>query len=162
MAQLPLTPAPQRPDAKAPRKPEPELIPKPLLRAMIGIALLSLALTSYAVLTGRPREGVPPPGNVVAEKLVVLKDIDARHVTVSDPEGNLLLDLPEGGFVDVMAAAVRRSRAVARITDNPPVRIVRYDNGRLAMEDPATGWSAELYAFGADSKAAFERILDMK
>ena len=129
---------------------------------MIGIALLSLALTSYAVLTGRPREGVPPPGNVVAEKLVVLKDIDARHVTVSDPEGNLLLDLPEGGFVDVMAAAVRRSRAVARITDNPPVRIVRYDNGRLAMEDPATGWSTELYAFGADSKAAFERILDMK
>ncbi|WP_444462897.1 photosynthetic complex assembly protein PuhC [Rhodobacter capsulatus] len=161
MAQLPLTPAPQRPDAKAPRKPEAELIPKPLLRAMIGIALLSLALTSYAVLTGRPREGVPPPGNVVAEKLVVLKDIDARHVTVSDPEGNLLLDLPEGGFVDVMAAAVRRSRAVARITDNPPVRIVRYDNGRLAMEDPATGWSTELYAFGADSKAAFERILDM-
>lgn len=162
MAQLPLTPAPQRPEAKAPRKPEAELIPKPLLRAMIGIALLSLALTSYAVLTGRPREGVPPPGNVVAEKLVVLKDIDARHVTVSDPEGNLLLDLPEGGFVDVMAAAVRRSRAVARITDNPPVRIVRYDNGRLAMEDPATGWSTELYAFGADSKAAFERILDMK
>lgn len=162
MAQLPLSPAPQRPEAKKPGKPEAELIPKPLLRAMIGIALLSLALTSYAVLTGRPREGVPPPGNVVAEKLVVLKDIDARHVTVSDPEGNLLLDLPEGGFVDVMAAAVRRSRAVARITDNPPVRIVRYDNGRLAMEDPATGWSTELYAFGADSKAAFERILDMK
>lgn len=162
MAQLPLSPAPQRPEAKPAGKPEAELIPKPLLRAMIGIALLSLALTTYAVLTDRPREGVPPPGKVVAEKLVVLKDIDARHVTVSDPEGNLLLDLPEGGFVDVMAAAVRRSRAVARITDNPPVRIVRYDNGRLTMEDPATGWSTELYAFGADSKAAFERILDMK
>lgn len=162
MAQLPLSPAPQRPAAKTPGKPEAELIPKPLLRAMIGIALLALALTTYAVLTDRPHEGVPAPGKVVAEKLVVLKDIDSRHVTVSDPAGNLLLDLPEGGFVDVMAAAVRRSRAVARITDNPPVRIVRYDNGRLAMEDPATGWSTELYAFGADSKAAFERILDMK
>ncbi|TKD15819.1 photosynthetic complex assembly protein [Rhodobacter capsulatus] len=162
MAQLPLSPAPQRPEAKTPGKPEAELIPKPLLRAMIGIALLALALTTYAVLTDRPHEGVPAPGKVVAEKLIVLKDIDSRHVTVSDPAGNLLLDLPEGGFVDVMAAAVRRSRAVARITDNPPVRIVRYDNGRLAMEDPATGWSTELYAFGADSKAAFERILDMK
>ncbi|PYF10556.1 putative photosynthetic complex assembly protein [Rhodobacter viridis] len=162
MAQHPVSPAPQRPDAKAGRKPEPELIPKPLLRAMIGIALLSLALTTYSVLTKRPHEGVPAPGNVVAEKMVILKDIDARHATVADAEGKILLDLPEGGFVDVMAAAVRRSRAVARITDNPPVRIVRYDNGRLTMEDPATGWSAELYAFGADSKAAFERILDMK
>ena len=53
MAQLPLSPAPQRPDAKTPGKPEAELIPKPLLRAMIGIALLSLALTTYAVLTDR-------------------------------------------------------------------------------------------------------------
>ena len=26
-------------------------------------------------------------------------------------------------------------------------------------EDPDTGWSAELYAFGGDNKAAFERLL---
>jgi putative photosynthetic complex assembly protein len=42
------------------------------------------------------------------------------------------------------------------------VRIVEYTNGRLAAEDPLTGWSVELYAFGADNKAAFERLLDQK
>ena len=53
-----------------------------------------------------------------------------------------------------------RARLVARIEGNPPIRLVRYDNGRLVAEDPATGWSAELYAFGQDNKAAFERLLD--
>jgi putative photosynthetic complex assembly protein len=37
--------------------------------------------------------------------------------------------------------------------------VVQYDNGRLVAEYPATGWSAELYAFGDDNKAAFERLL---
>jgi putative photosynthetic complex assembly protein len=159
MALHPVTPTPARPERKPPEK---DLIPLPLLRAMIGIALLSLALTSYSVFTHRPHEGVPVAGKVVAEKLVILEALDAKHAIVRDPSGKVLLDLPEAGFIDVMAAGIKRTRTVNRITTNPPVRIVRYDNGRIAMEDPATGWSTELYAFGVDGKAAFERILDMK
>ena len=41
-------------------------------------------------------------------------------------------------------------------------RIVRYDNGRLVAEDPASGASIELYAFGNDNKAAVERLLDQQ
>jgi hypothetical protein len=32
----------------------------------------------------------------------------------------------------------------------------------LAVEDPDTGWSVELYAFGGENKAAFERLLDQE
>ncbi len=70
------------------------------------------------------------------------------------------MDLPHGGFVTVIQSGMARARTVARVEGNPPIRLVRYDNGRLVAEDPATGWSAELYAFGQDNKAAFERLLD--
>jgi len=157
MALHPVTPTPE--SKKAPEK---DLIPAPMVKAMIGAALLSLALVSYAVFTNRPHEGVPPVGTVVAEKTVVLELIDAKHVIVRDPDGKVLIDLPDAGFVDVMAAGVKRTRAVNRIEGNPPVRIIRYDTGHLSLEDPATGWRTELYGFGVDSEAAFARILDMK
>ncbi len=162
--QYPLPPSSSVPPAPAPAKPErePDLIPLPMVRAMIGMALLSLVLVGYSVLTNRPHVGVPDGGTVVAERELVLEAIDAQHVVVRNPDGSLLVDLPEGGFVNVVAAAVERTRTVQRIAGNPPIRVVRYESGRLSAEDPATGWSAELYAFGPDSKAAFERLLDMK
>lgn len=147
---------------KTAKPPEKELIPLAMVRAMIGIALLSLAIVGYSVATGRPHVGVPAPAKVVAERSVILEDLDAKHVIVRNPDGSVLVDLPDGGFVNVVGAAVKRTRVVHRIETNPPIRIVRYDDGRISAEDPATGWSAELYAFGADSKAAFERLLDMK
>lgn len=39
------------------------------------------------------------------------------------------------------------------------MRLVKYENGRLSLQDDATGWSAELQAFGPDNEAAFERML---
>ena len=72
--------------------------------------------------------------------------------------GEILLHeylLPMGISQNAMA----RARTVARVTGNPPIKIVQYDNGRLVAEDPATGASIELYAFGSDNKAAVERLL---
>ena len=37
-----------------------------------------------------------------------------------------------------------------------------HHNNLYTAEDPDTGWSIELYAFGSDNKAAFERLLDQK
>ncbi|MBZ4021375.1 hypothetical protein CKO11_02720 [Rhodobacter sp. TJ_12] len=156
---------PQHPAAapRAPKKaPEKELIPLAMVRAMIGVALLSLAIVAYSVLTDRPHVGVPETGTVLAERAVILENVDAQHVIVRNADGSVLVDLPDGGFVNVVGAALARTREVHRIAGNPPVNIVRYDNGRLTLEDPTTDWSAELYAFGVDSKAAFERLLDMK
>ena len=104
---------------------------------------------------GQPQASVP-----VAEHLIVLEGRDAQAVTLRNPDGSLIADLPHGGFITVIQNAMARERLVHRIDGNPPLRIVRYANGRLVAEDPATGWSAELYAFGADNKAAFERLLD--
>ncbi|PTV96674.1 putative photosynthetic complex assembly protein [Rhodobacter aestuarii] len=157
MAQHPIT------ASRAPKKePEKDLIPIAMVRAMIGIAVLSLVIVAYSVLTNRPHVGVPEAGKIVAEREVILEDVDSQHVIVRNADGSVLVDMPDGGFVNVVGAALARTREVQRVTGNPPVRIVQYDNKRLTLEDPVTGWSAELYAFGEDSKAAFERLLAMK
>lgn len=140
--------------------PEREMIPRTLLWAMLALALSALVITSFAVLTDRPRVGQPAPGKVVAERLVILEGRSARAVTVYDAAGKLIADLDRGGFVTVVQNAIQRARTVARIQGNPPIRFVRYDNGRLVAEDPASGASIELYAFGKDNKAAIERLLD--
>lgn len=141
------------------QSPEREMIPKALLRAMLGLALISLSITTYAVVADRPHVGVPAPAEVVRERQFILEGLSAQAVIVRDTEGNVLLDLPHGGFVTVIQSAMARARLVARVEGNPPMRVVEYANGRLVAEDPASGWSAELYAFGADNKAAFERLM---
>ena len=139
---------------------KPDMIPTALLRAMFGLAFGSLVIVTVAVVTGRAPVGQPAASTVVAERMIVLEGKDAQAVTMRNPDGSLIADLPHGGFITVIQNAMARERLVHRIDGNPPLRIVRYANGRLAAEDPATGWSAELYAFGSDNKAAFERLLD--
>lgn len=139
--------------------PEREMIPRALLWAMLALALSALAITAFAVMTDRPHVGKPVAGAVVAERLVILEGRSAQAVTVRDAEGRLIMDLDHGGFITVIQNAVARERTVARVAGNPPIRIVQYDNGRLVAEDPHSKASIELYAFGKDNKAAFERLM---
>ena len=139
---------------------EKDMIPRTLLLGMAALALSTLALASYSVATGRDRVGVPVAGTVVQSTPIILQGKSAQAVVVKRPDGTILADLPHGGFITVIQSGMARERLVHGITGNPPVNIVRYDNGRLVAEDPATGWSAELYAFGSDNKAAFERLVE--
>lgn len=142
------------------RNGERDMIPKGLLRGMIALVFTAVALVSYASITKRPLEGVPEASTMVRERFLILEGKSAQAVTVKTPDGQLLIDLPHGGFVTVIQSGVATERRRQGVTDNPPVRLVQYANNRLVLEDPSTGWSAELYAFGSDNKAAFERLFD--
>lgn len=139
---------------------EKEMVPRTLLWAMFGLAMATLAITSFAVLTGHPTVGQPQAGTVKREAWIILEGHDAQAVTVRKTDGTVLLDLPHGGFVTVVQNGMATERKKHRVDPLKPLRIVEYENGRLAAEDPETGWSVELYAFGGDNKAAFERLLD--
>jgi putative photosynthetic complex assembly protein len=150
-------PAPRRP---AFRSQSADIIPKRLLQGMLALALASLALVTFAVLTNRPPVGVPEASTALREKWIVLEGLNAQAVVVRNTDGSVLLDLPHGGFITVIQSGLATERRKHGIDPLKPLRIVQYANGRLVAEDPETGWSAELYAFGADNKAAFERLLD--
>ena len=50
-----------------------DMIPKPLLLAMLGLVLATLAIVSFSVLTGREPAGTPAPAAVVAERTIYLQ-----------------------------------------------------------------------------------------
>jgi putative photosynthetic complex assembly protein len=137
-----------------------DMIPKGLIIAMCLFAASGLAIASYGVLTHRPHEGVPATAAVLRERMLVLQGHSAQAVTVYAADGSLLVDLPHGGFVTVVQSAVDTARRRHGVDLSLPVRLVEYANGRLVMEDPQTGGSFELYAFGGENKAAFERLFD--
>lgn len=136
-----------------------EMIPKSLLRAMLALALGSLALVTVGVLTDHPHGGVPAPAAVVQERTIALIGGGAQAVTVLDDKGQILAEMPHGGFVTVVQNALETARKRHGVDPARPIRIVEYANGRLTMEDPDTGVSFELHAFGADNEAAFRRLL---
>lgn len=139
-----------------------EMVPRTLLWAMFGLAMASLAITTFAVVTGREPVAQPKVSEVVRDRWIVLEGHDAQAVTVRNTDGSVMLDLPHGGFVTVIQNGLATERKKHKVDPLKPVRIVEYANGRLAVEDPETGWSIELYAFGKDNKAAFERLLDQE
>ncbi len=141
---------------------DPQMIPTKLLWAMLALVLATLAVVTFAVVTGRDHTGVPKIAPIVAERTVILKGGGAQAVTILDENGTVLMDMPHGGFITVIQNANERARRVKGVDKLLPLRIVQYANGRLTAHDDYTGWSAELGAFGGDNRAAFERLMSQE
>lgn len=142
--------------------PEPELIPPFVARSLMGVLVLCLALVAFARLTDRPLEGTPPVSDVVAERPIVLFPQLDGSVRVFDDTGTALADLSpdDGGFISGVARVLVRERQKYGLANELPVSLARFENGRLAIRDPATGWSADLMGFGRDNARAFAKLLD--
>lgn len=139
-----------------------EMIPRVLLRAMAALVLSCLALVTYARLTDRPLEALPPDGPVAAERIIHIDAGTDGAARVLARDGTLIADLgpTEGGFVGGVWRAVLHERGKIGADPSAPVRLVRFEAGGLALKDDVTGWRAELIGFGADNAAAFARLLE--
>ena len=138
-----------------------EMIPRFLVRAMLVLVLTCLALVTLAKLTGTPVVATPPEGKVVASRDVVLTVDVAGSAIVHAPDGTLIADLPpeEGGFIAGVGRVIERERLKNRVALEGPVTLVWQDTGRISIQDPSTGWSADLMGFGADNAKAFAKLL---
>lgn len=154
-----LTDAMVRQRAPSLRNRDKEMIPRTMIRAMFGLALCALVIVSFAVITERDHVGQPKPADVVETRQIVIEARGPHAVRVMDSSGGVVADLDQGGFIAVVNNGLERVRLVRGVVGNPPVDLVAYENGRLQLYDPASGWSAELGSFGAQNKAAFERLM---
>lgn len=143
------------------RAPQDDLVPVVMVRLMFGLTALCLAVVTLAVWSGRPVDSTPPASPVAQERILYLSGNLAGAATVRDEAGAIVAELSpeEGGFISGIARVLDRERTKARVSPDGPVRVVRTENGRLAIFDPSTGWSADLMGFGADNAAAFARLL---
>jgi putative photosynthetic complex assembly protein len=139
-----------------------EIISRRLLRAMALLVASSLALVTYARVTDRPLEAQPVDGRIVQERVIhVFADMSGA-ARILDANGGLVADLSptEGGFVAGVWRAVTFERQKAGVDPAAPVRLMRFEDGRLALRDEAGGTRFELIGFGPDNAAAFARLLN--
>ncbi|MFN3643703.1 MAG: photosynthetic complex assembly protein PuhC [Gemmobacter sp.] len=141
------------------RRRDTDLVPRPMLIACGALVAVALAFTTYAVVTDRPTIAQPTPAAAVKDRMLVLEGGSAQAVTVRAPDGSLIVALDHGGFITVVQGGLHRARLVKGVDQTLPVRLVEYANGRLALEDPSTGWSVELGAFGNQNKASWAALL---
>lgn len=106
-----------------------------------------------------------PPDAVTAivdERMIQIMAHPDASAQIYDEHGALIADLgpAEAGFISGVHRALVRERMLAQIQGNPPVRIVRFADGRLGLRDPFTGWRVELMGFGDTNRDAFLALLD--
>lgn len=140
-----------------------EKIPPILIKAMFGMVLLSLVIVAWARITDQPLSALPDQSEPVAiERQIVIAGSNSGRATVYDVDGNVIREYGpmEGGFISGIWRVLRLERGKIDAPLDAPVRLVRYEGGRLSLYDDLTGWRAELIGFGADNAAAFARLLD--
>ncbi len=141
---------------------EHQMIPKVLIRAMLALVLAALAIATFARVTDRPLVSTPPVSPVKAEAALILEaDAASGAATVYLSDGTLLAALSpeEGGFIAGMYRVIVRERTKHRVALGAPILLQAFENGRMAITDPETGWSADLMGFGESNAAAFARLL---
>lgn len=151
------------PQQIAARRAMDQRISNTLLKAIALILLVTLALVSYARLTGMQPIATPDDSvGIVTERVIRIDGTLGGAAKIWDQDGALIADLgpKEAGFITGVQSALNRERMLYKIEGNPPVRLVRFADGRLGLRDPATGWRVELIGFGDTNRDAFAALLD--
>jgi putative photosynthetic complex assembly protein len=139
-------------------------IPRPLLlaaAAMVGASVIGAAL-------GRHFDGggdtpmVPASGELASVREMRFLDRSDGGIDVIDAADTIafaLLAPGEDGFARATMRGLVRDRKKSGIGPEAPFRLTLWRDGRLILEDPATGRIVDLRAFGATNRDAFARLL---
>ncbi|MEQ3728422.1 MAG: photosynthetic complex assembly protein PuhC [Tateyamaria sp.] len=139
-----------------------DMVPAVLVKAMFGLMFAAVALVGYASYTDRPVTAVPPHSDIVTERAISLIGDRSNGVQVLAADGTQLAHSTDAksGFIDVIWTAVSRERTVKGASLDAPLRLVRRENGHVAVIDDTTGWKIELIGYGQDNVAAFAKLID--
>ncbi len=131
---------------------------------LIGAAVLiaaTIALAAVARLTGVGSLRVVSSAAVESRDLRFTDQRDGS-IVITDATTQAVISVAAPGTNGFIRGALRglvRERRQHGIGAGPPFRLVRWADGRLTIEDPATGRVIDLVAFGPTNIAAFAVLL---
>ena len=135
-------------------------VPKgPLIGAAVLVALVfAVAITAKATGVGAAREAHSAPIEVRELRISntaqgTLKVEDVGHGT------SMELDADRNGFLFGVMRGIRYKRQVARADSLAPLRLTRWGDGTLTLDDPATGMHVAVESFGVTHVESFERLM---
>lgn len=134
-------------------------VPRWPQRVVFGLVGLALAGAVAGSLSG-PRP-VEQTGSVVAARDLRFADRADGAVVVTDAGTGQTVDVLEGeqGFIRATMRGLARARHSEGIGQTAPFRLQSWTDGRLTLDDAATGRHLELQAFGSLNVAVFARLL---
>jgi putative photosynthetic complex assembly protein len=105
---------------------------------------------------------MPDAADVAYRDLTFADRADGAVVVRDARDGRLVEVLPAAsdGFVRGVLRSLVRERRLRGLGDEAPFRLARRGDGRLALEDRASGAEVVLNAFGATNVEAFARFLN--
>ncbi len=123
-------------------------------------ALVALALVAAGVgrLATRPAPSVV--GAVMERDLRFADRADGAILVYQEGvAAPLTVVTGQAGFLRGTLRALARERRLDRLGADAPFRLSAWADGRLTLDDTATGQRIELEAFGSDNAAVFARLL---
>ena len=137
----------------------------PLSRPLIIIAglLAAMVVIGFAARLG-PHGGEPPAATAVRTADLVMQDQPDGSITVRTASGRPVTTIERNtdAFVRVvLSGLVRERRLDGEGSPTIPFHLTRWSDGRLTIDDLATGKLIELEAFGQTNEDAFARLLDL-
>jgi len=139
-----------------------ERFPRVALLAAAGLIVSSLVLVGASRLSG---VGVMenPTSVPVQQRALHFEDREDGGVAVyaEGPDGKLVEVLEPGtnGFVRSVIRGLVRERRREGLGREPGFRLTRWADGRISLDDLATGRRVELDAFGPTNAGAFADLL---
>jgi putative photosynthetic complex assembly protein len=126
--------------------------------ALVGLALIA---TAFARVSGIGTTHVPAAVAVESRDLRFEDRRDGGVAVLDLASGREVQTISPGtnGFLRGVLRGLARDRKLQHIGTEPPFRLTRWDDGRLTIEDVATGRRIELAPFGPTNTAAFSRLL---
>lgn len=135
-------------------------VPRPLLAGagtLAAIALIAAAVGRKQALAN-PADAAPP----LVSRALLFEDAADGAVLVKEAGTQALvarIAVGEGGFVRGTLRSLARQRTRAGVGADVPFTLSRTADGRIALDDAATGNHVDLTAFGPTNAASFARLL---
>jgi putative photosynthetic complex assembly protein len=123
---------------------------------MLGLVMLTLASVTIYRLSGAEPIAQPPTTAIAAERLIVLERPERNGpVLARDAETGALLarsNENKNGFLDTIGRVIDRQRLVDGTTPDAPLRVVRFDSGRISLIDAESGRRIEITGHGSERR----------
>lgn len=136
--------------------------PRAVLIGAFALIVFTILGAGIARWTGIGSAGDMRAYSVVDRQAIHFEDrSDGAVVVHSTAAGGVVgvLDPGTNGFIRSVVRGLVRERRARGIGSEPPFYLTRWQDGRFSLEDPSTGRSVELGAFGPTNADAFAGLL---
>jgi putative photosynthetic complex assembly protein len=136
--------------------------PRGVLLGAFGLIVFTIVGAGVARWTGIGAAGDMREFAVLDQQAIYFEDrSDGAVIVRSEESGDLVgvLDPGTNGFIRSVVRGLVRERRARDIGAEPPFYLTRWQDGRFSLDDPSTGRTVELGAFGPTNAGAFAGLL---